>query len=90
MVNGSSIRIEPSNEIEYFHILCDNHEVVFANGAPTETLLLGSVARKMLNKEQLEEIDTIFPGLIDSPEAAFGAYHSLGRREAAYLNASLV
>ena len=49
--------------VRYFHILCDNHEIVFANGAPAETLLPGPEARKMIGPEAWSEVTTIFPGM---------------------------
>ncbi len=34
--------------IDYCHIMCDRHEIVFANGAPTETMLYGEETRETL------------------------------------------
>lgn len=45
LVNGRSIvrcRSIDSDTIEYFHIELDKHDVIFAEGAPTETLLAGN------------------------------------------------
>jgi hypothetical protein len=47
--------------IEYFHVLLDRHEIIYAEGAPTESLLLGSEALKGMDRDSLEEIRTIFP-----------------------------
>jgi hypothetical protein len=40
-VNGTTItRYEPeSDELEFFHIKLESHDVIYAEGAPTETLL---------------------------------------------------
>jgi hypothetical protein len=43
LVNGLSIAPSPpanSDMIEYFHIVLDTHEVIFAEGAPAETFLV--------------------------------------------------
>ncbi|MEM7243178.1 MAG: Hint domain-containing protein, partial [Pseudomonadota bacterium] len=37
LVNDQTIRIEECDEVEYFHILFDTHEVIFAEGAPSES-----------------------------------------------------
>jgi len=50
-------------EVEYFHILLANHEVVFAEGAATESLYTGQGALAALSPEAREEIITIFPEL---------------------------
>ena len=41
LINGATItRVEPEgDELEFFHIKLDTHDVVFAEGAPAETLL---------------------------------------------------
>lgn len=50
-------------EITYVHFMCAGHEVVFAEGAPAESLYLGPEARKMLGEETLAEIFRLFPAL---------------------------
>jgi hypothetical protein len=54
---------EDVKEVSYFHILCDRHEVIFAESAPTETMLPGAQAMLSLSADQREEILTIFPEL---------------------------
>lgn len=56
--------------VTYWHILCDNHEIAFANGAPSETLHLGSQGRNMLSPEAWAEITTLFPDIATEAEAA--------------------
>lgn len=56
--------------VEYFHILCRNHEVILANGAPVETLLLGRMALSIFSPETREEIDALFPELGDGGTSA--------------------
>lgn len=52
-------------EVEYLHILLDRHEIVFAAGAPSETLFAGPHAREAMGPEAVEEIETLFPGILD-------------------------
>jgi hypothetical protein len=54
-------RVEEATEVEYFHILFDKHEVIFANGAPSESLYTGKQAMKSLSPQAREEITTLFP-----------------------------
>lgn len=61
------------SEVEYFHMLFDDHQVVYANGAPSESLYTGLEAMKALSTEAREEILTLFPELADldyAPTAA--------------------
>ncbi|MFD1881128.1 Hint domain-containing protein [Paracoccus pacificus] len=52
-------------QVEYFHILFDQHEVIFANGAETESLYTGAEALRSVGKAAREEILTLFPMLRD-------------------------
>jgi hypothetical protein len=51
---------KPVGDIEYFHLLFDEHEVIFADGAPTESFFLGEEALKSLPTQSLKEIELIF------------------------------
>ncbi len=52
-------------QITYVHLLFDQHEVVFAEGAPSESLLLQAEAVAALSPEALNEIRLMFPDLGD-------------------------
>jgi hypothetical protein len=49
--------------VEYFHLLFDRHEVVFAEGAPTESLFTGPEALKGVGADARAEIAALFPSL---------------------------
>lgn len=50
-------------DVEYFHFMFDNHEVVFSEGLPTESFLVGDTIRNGMDKDQLAEIEQLFPEL---------------------------
>ena len=52
---------ETADHVVYFHLLFDKHEVIFSEGAPTESLYTGPEALKALGSEAREEIITLFP-----------------------------
>jgi len=56
-------------EVTYWHLLFEAHQVVFSNGAATESLFTGSEALKAVSPEARAEILAIFPGLAAEPEA---------------------
>lgn len=47
-------------ELTYYHILFDKHEIVFANGVPSESLHLGSEALKSMDDAAVDELCVIF------------------------------
>ncbi|WP_394177425.1 Hint domain-containing protein [Yoonia maritima] len=56
---------ETIEQITYFHMLFDQHEVVIANGAPSESLYTGPEALRSVSQEARDEILTLFPELED-------------------------
>lgn len=52
---------ESINQVEYVHLLFAQHELIFAEGAPTESLFTGPEALMALNNDARDEILTIFP-----------------------------
>ena len=59
LVNGSSItRDAPAGmqDIEYFHIELDTHEVILAEGAPIETLLITDGRERFTNFAEYERL----------------------------------
>ncbi|WP_245540908.1 Hint domain-containing protein [Octadecabacter antarcticus] len=51
-------------DVTYYHMLFDQHEIVFAEGIPSESLYLGSEAKKSLSAAGREEITALFPELL--------------------------
>lgn len=65
------IFIDPRTEdLDYVHILFDEHEIVLAEGAPSESLLLGDEAKRSLSPDALQEIADIFPDTLDPQHSA--------------------
>ena len=65
-VPGIEIAIDLT-EMTYWHFICDQHQVVFAEGAASESLYTGPEALKMLGAEARAEIYQIFPQLRHTP-----------------------
>lgn len=63
MIDDSRITAVEGGSVEYFHILLDRHEIIFANGTPAESLYLGQQALKGLAPTDREEVLTLFPEL---------------------------
>lgn len=55
--------------VTYYHILCADHEILFAEGAETESFYLGAMARQALDADAVEELQTLFPELIEADPA---------------------
>lgn len=49
--------------VEYFHMLFDKHEIVYAESTPAESLYPGAEAEKSLSQAALAELEEVFPDL---------------------------
>lgn len=66
--------VEDAQAVEYWHMLFDCHQVVWSNGAPTESLFAGPEALKSVSPEGRAEIIALFPE-ITRPE-----FHAVSAR----------
>lgn len=57
------VSVEPGGMVTYIHLLCDRHEILFAEDAPSESLFTGPEALRALGAEAREEIMTLFPDI---------------------------
>ena len=60
------VEVAQTDSVEYFHILFDDHQVILANGAPSESLYTGAKALEYLPKKSVAEIFELFPDLADA------------------------
>lgn len=63
LVDGDTIHVAEGGEVEYFHMLFDRHEIVTANGAPSESFHPGEQGMGWMDDAVREEIFAIFPQL---------------------------
>lgn len=66
---------DSAEELSYFHMLFDQHEIVCSEGAQTESLFTGPEAMKSVSPEARAEILALFPDLL-----AEGRAHEPARR----------
>lgn len=63
LVNDSTIIRQKGGSVDYFHILFDTHEIIFANGIPSESFHPGEACVGNMAKQSREEIYRLFPEL---------------------------
>jgi hypothetical protein len=74
-----------SQSVDYYHLLFENHETVFANGTKTESLHLTQGTARSLTAEGYNEVMALFPELADGMELPHSALPCLTPREAQVL-----
>lgn len=63
LVNDQTVVRREGGEVTYYHILFDQHEVIFANDAPCESFHPGAVGINGMDDAQRTEIFALFPAL---------------------------
>lgn len=64
LIDGSTVlRDMKCTSVEYIHILLDQHEILVANGLPSESYHPGPTSLDRLDLEQREELFEVFPEL---------------------------
>lgn len=65
LVGMPGVTIEDDvQSVTYYHMLLDRHEVIYAEGAPAESLFTGPEALKSVGRAALAEIQTLFPEIL--------------------------
>lgn len=84
LVNDRDILIDHSGEpVEYFHLLFEDHQVIWTEGAPTESFHPGPYTLREIDHGARRELFRLFPDLQRDP-AGYGpaAHFALNVREA--------
>ncbi|MDB6454572.1 Hint domain-containing protein [Falsirhodobacter sp. 20TX0035] len=69
MVDGHAVTVEEMETVTYIHLLFDRHEVIWANGAATESYHPGGFSLDALQAPVREELFAIFPELRALPDS---------------------
>ncbi len=95
LLNDQTILRDEGGEVEYFHMLFDTHEIIYAEGCPSESFHPGQQGWKALDQATRDEILTLFPQLADGnfndygPAARMSLKHKEGKLLGAYMAGSV-
>ena len=71
LVNGDSIVQADGGFIDYFQVLFDSHQIIYAEGIAAETLLIDTRTRPVLPQELSEKLTQALPGHSDRSHLEF-------------------
>jgi hypothetical protein len=69
LIDGNMVRRDRQKDVTYIHILFDQHEVIYANGAPTESFHPTDHSLAAVEPQAREELFAIFPELRSLPKS---------------------
>ncbi|MEY8839650.1 Hint domain-containing protein, partial [Cribrihabitans sp. XS_ASV171] len=63
LLGQPGVRCRPGGAVTYLHLMLDRHEVIYANGAASESFFPGDAALDALSDQGREELFALFPEL---------------------------
>ncbi|GAA6187460.1 Hint domain-containing protein [Litorivita sp. NS0012-18] len=67
LVDGRDVRVLEREKVTYFHMMFDRHEVVYAEGAATESFHAADLGISAISDQAREELFAVFPELRSNP-----------------------
>ncbi|MFP4327680.1 MAG: Hint domain-containing protein [Paracoccaceae bacterium] len=79
LVNGRSVYRQPGGFVEYFQLLFDTHQIIFAEGIAAESLLIDSRTEPVLPEDLRRAMSNLLPGHARAPHLDFEVQEALLR-----------
>ncbi len=74
-LTGIEVLEDAPEGVAYWHILFDDHQIIWSNGTPSESLFTGPEALRAVSCEGREEIQTLFPKICKADFKPVSARH---------------
>ncbi|WP_297768434.1 Hint domain-containing protein [uncultured Roseovarius sp.] len=68
LIDGRDVSQAPQAEVTYIHVMLDRHEVIYADGAATESFHADDVGLTAISDQSREEMFRIFPEMRSHPD----------------------
>ncbi|MGX9353799.1 Hint domain-containing protein [Roseobacteraceae bacterium S113] len=80
LVNGGSVTRVEGGYVDYFQLLFDDHQIIYAEGIAAESMLVDSQTKPALPAELAERLTTALPGRDTGLRAEYEVSEALARR----------
>lgn len=80
LVNGSTVTVDEGGFVDYFQLLFDSHQIIYAEGIAAESMLINSRTRPVLPTDLSERLGKHVKGHSDLPHAGLDVTERLLRR----------
>ena len=77
LVNGETIRVQAGGFVDYFQLLFDSHQIIYAEGIAAESMLIDTRTRAVLPSELSAAMGENVTGHTDLPHAGLDVSESL-------------
>tara|TARA_R110002049_G_scaffold23545_3_gene83302 strand:- start:19250 stop:20263 length:1014 start_codon:yes stop_codon:yes gene_type:complete len=80
LVNGDSVVLQDGGFVDYFQLLFDGHQIIYAEGIAAESMLIDSRTKSVLPDELSAALGDVIPGHSDLPHAGLDVAEALLKR----------
>jgi len=80
LVNGTSVTVDEGGFVDYFQLLFDSHQIIYAEGIAAESMLITSRTRPVLPQDMARSLGAHIPGHSDLPHAGLDVNEGLLKR----------
>jgi len=80
LVNGMTVTVMDGGFVDYFQLLFDSHQIIYAEGIAAETMLIDTRTKPVLPEALSEAMGEIIPGHSDLPHAGLDVNEALLNR----------
>ncbi|MDF1728187.1 MAG: Hint domain-containing protein [Sulfitobacter sp.] len=77
LVNGYTVTRSEGGFVDYFQLLFDSHQIIYAEGIAAETMLIDTRTRPVLPEEITQALGDVIPGHSDQPHAGLDVSEAL-------------
>ena len=79
LVNGYTVTVQDGGFVDYFQLLFDSHQIIYAEGIAAESMLIDTRTRAILPEDLSNAMGEIIPGHSDLPHAGLDVNEKLLR-----------
>lgn len=80
LVNGTSVRVAEGGFVDYYQLLFDSHQIIYAEGIAAESMLIDSRTKPVLPQDLSDALGDVIPGHSDLPHAGLDVHERLLKR----------
>ena len=80
LLNGTTVTVAEGGFVDYFQLLFDSHQIIYAEGIAAESMLIDSRTRPVLPYDLSQSLGQHVPGHSDLPHAGLDVNEGLLRR----------
>ncbi|KIN64717.1 Hint 2 domain containing protein [Sulfitobacter noctilucicola] len=77
LVNGYTVTIMDGGFVDYFQLLFDSHQIIYAEGIAAETMLIDTRTKSVLPEDLSASMGDVIPGHSDLPHAGLDVNEAL-------------